>query len=288
MRKTIRRKIYDIIATDREKTLVGKIFDIFIIILIIFNVLLVILDTFNGFSKEVYFGLKETELFSIIIFTIEYLLRLWTADFIYPDLAPAKARLKYAFSFMAIIDFLAVLPFYIPFIIPIDLRVLRMVRLFRLLRIMKINRYTNALTSIGSVLKRKASQLISSMLVVFVLMVIASVLMYNIEYTAQPDVFQNAFSGLWWAIATLTTVGYGDIYPVTVLGKILSAIIALLGIGIVAVPTGIISAGFMENMEEKKTKDETKELAKEIAKEIIKEMKKAECIETPQTKEERR
>ncbi len=244
----IRRGVYSLIRDDDENNLAASIFDGFIIALIIVNVLLVILDTFKGLPEAVLSVFHFIEVFSIVIFTIEYLLRLWTADFIFPALRPMRARLKYAFSFMAIVDILAILPFYLPFVIPIDLRVLRMVRLLRLLRILKVNRYTNALSTVGNVIKRKAPQLISSMLVVLVLMIMASVLMYNIEYEAQPDVFENAFSGLWWAIATLTTVGYGDIYPITALGKLLSAVIALLGIGLVAVPTGIISAGFMENI----------------------------------------
>lgn len=160
---------------------------------------------------------------------------------------------------MAIIDLLAVLPFYIPFLIPIDLRVLRTLRVIRLLRLFKVNRYTSALSTIADVFKKKANQLISSMIVVSLLMVIASVLMYNVENAVRPDKFQNAFSGLWWAVATLTTVGYGDIYPVTAAGKILSAIIALLGIGLVAVPTGIISAGFTENLQEKQKEKEKEE-----------------------------
>lgn len=219
-----------------------------IIILIILNVFLLILDTFRGFSPLVYEILRHIETFSIIVFTVEYILRMWTSDLIYPEMKPSKARLKYAFSFMAIIDLLAILPFYLPFIFIIDLRVLRMLRLLRLLRIMKVNRYTSAISSVYIVIKRKSTQLISSILVVAILMVMSSVLIYNIEYEAQPLVFQNAFSGLWWALETLTTVGYGDIYPVTTIGKILSGIIALLGIGLVAVPTGIISAGFVEDI----------------------------------------
>ena len=117
-----------------------------------------------------------------------------------------------------------------------------------MLRIFKLNRYTNALSSVVNVLKKKKDQLLASMFVVILLMLISSILMYYCENEAQPDVFDNAFSGLWWAIATLTTVGYGDIYPVTILGKIISAFLALLGIGLVAVPTGIISAGFSEEV----------------------------------------
>ena len=129
-----------------------------------------------------------------------------------------------------------------------------MLRIIRLFRVFKINRYTNALSSIAKVFRNKQHELLSSIFVVLLLMIVASVLMYSIENSAQPDVFKNAFDALWWALATLTTVGYGDIYPITVLGKILSAIIAILGIGLVAVPTGIISAGFMEEIQEEKNK----------------------------------
>ena len=118
--------------------------------------------------------------------------------------------------------------------------------------IFKINRYTDALTNIFKVFKDKKHELLSSIFVVLLLMIVAAVLMYNIENTAQPEVFKNAFDALWWALATLTTVGYGDIYPVTALGKLLSAVIALLGIGLVAVPTGIISAGFVEELSKSK------------------------------------
>ncbi len=131
-------------------------------------------------------------------------------------------------------------------------------RVFRPLQLFKVNRYTKALTSIAEVFKRKAHQLVSSMLVVFMLMVVASVLMYNVEHDVQTEVFDNALSGLWWAVATLTTVGYGDIYPMTTAGRILSAIIALLGIGMVAVPTGIITAGFSEQIEKQGESDDEK------------------------------
>lgn len=149
---------------------------------------------------------------------------------------------------------MAILPFYLPMFFLIDLRVLRMLRIIRLFRVFKINRYTNALSSIAKVFRNKQHELLSSIFVVLLLMIVASVLMYSIENSAQPDVFKNAFDALWWALATLTTVGYGDIYPITVLGKILSAIIAILGIGLVAVPAGIISAGFMEEIQEEKNK----------------------------------
>lgn len=255
--KKIKKRIFEIIQTANKDDLASRIFDIGIIALILINVVLVIADTFTlPEAVSTAFGIVETV--SVVIFSAEYLCRVWTSDLLFPNLSPIRARVRYIFSFMAIIDLLAILPFYIPFLIPIDLRVLRMLRIVRLFRVFKLNRYTSALSTIATVFKKKKSQLISSIFVVLLLMIIAAVLMYSIESETQPDVFENAFSALWWAIATLTTVGYGDIYPVTVLGKILSAVIALLGIGLVAVPTGIISAGFMETIDHDDLHDEEK------------------------------
>ena len=213
---------------------------------------MVIIDTFNGLPSWYESFAYVVEVVSVIIFTIEYLMRVWTSVYIYPNKHPALSRLRYMVSFMAVIDLLAILPFYIPFLIPVDLRVLRALRMFRLLRIFKANRYFSAMRTIGDVLRSRASQLVSSFGVIFVLMIIASVLMCDVEKEAQPDKFSNAISGLWWAVATFTTVGYGDIYPITPMGKVLSGIIAILGIALAAVPTGIISAGFMEQISEHK------------------------------------
>lgn len=243
MYKRVKSKVFEIIETG--KSLPSKLFDIFIIALIILTLFVVIAETFN-IPNHLKAAFDYFEIISVAIFTVEYILRLWTADLLHPELSPLRARSKYIVSFMAIIDLLAILPFYFPFFIKIDLRALRALRVLRLLRIFKINRYTNALNTIGQVFKNKASQLISSIMIVGLLMIIASVLMYNIESTAQPDAFSNAIETMWWAVATLTTVGYGDVYPITAAGKILATIIAFLGIGMVAVPTGIITAGFSE------------------------------------------
>jgi len=253
--KKLRAAIYGLIRDGDDRNRAAALFDGVIITLIVINVVLVILDTFEGLPDGVYALFRNVEVISVFIFTVEYLMRLWTAPLKHAELRPLRAAVKHALSFMAIVDLLAILPFYLPFIFPIDLRVLRMVRLLRLLRLLKMNRYTTALSSIANVFRRKAAQLISSMFVVALLMVMSSVLMYTVENPEQPEVFRNAFSGLWWAVATFTTVGYGDIYPVTAAGRIISAVIALLGIGLVAVPTGIISAGFVEQMEHQKTVD---------------------------------
>lgn len=245
-----KKRTFQIIEKSQKGDILSTIFDYFIVILISLNVASVFFETFD---LSVYLNnfLRKFEIFSIIIFTIEYILRLLTSTLLYPDKNSFVARIKYIFSLMAIIDLVSILPFYLPFFFSVDLRVLRALRLFRLLRILKVNRYTHAMQKVLFVIKNKSTELISSIFVIFILMLISSVLMYSVESPVQPEVFKNGFSGLWWAVATFTTVGYGDIYPITSVGRFLSAIIALLGIGLVAVPTGIVSSGFMEaNSEE--------------------------------------
>lgn len=252
--KKLKQRIFQTIEPAEDGDLISKVFDLVIIGLIVVNISMVIAETFT-LPEKVKNVFSVLEVVSVAVFSLEYALRVWTANLLRPELTPAKARLRYVFSFMALMDLLAILPFYVPFIIPVDLRVLRTLRVTRLLRLFKVNRYTSALTTIGKVFKRKGAQLVASMFIVALLMLIAAVLMYNIENAAQPNTFRNAFDALWWAIATLTTIGYGDIYPITVGGKILSSVIAILGIGLIAVPTGIISAGFMETIESPEEKE---------------------------------
>lgn len=254
MYKKIKLRTHEILEVARPNDKASRAVDIGLMCLIMLNVALIIADTFELPPLAVKIG-GIVETISVVIFTIEYILRLWVADLSYPELPPIRARLKYIRSFAAIIDLISLLPSFIS-ALSANFMVLRMLRVLRLLRAFKLNRYTHALHDIGEVFRKKASQLVSSMLVVSFLMVISSVLMYDAEHEAQPEVFNNALSGLWWAIATLTTVGYGDIFPVTAIGRVMSAIIALLGIGLVAVPTGIITAGFSEQISQKQAEAE--------------------------------
>lgn len=254
MYKKIKLRTHEILEVARPNDKASRAVDIGLMFLIMLNVALIIADTFELPPLAVRIG-GIIETVSVVIFTIEYILRLWVADLSYPELPPIRARLKYIRSFAAIIDLISLLPSFIS-ALSANFMVLRMLRILRLLRAFKLNRYTHALHDIGEVFRKKASQLVSSMLVVSFLMVISSVLMYDAEHEAQPEVFNNALSGLWWAIATLTTVGYGDIFPVTAIGRVMSAIIALLGIGLVAVPTGIITAGFSEQISQKQAEAE--------------------------------
>lgn len=250
--KKLQQYTFILVRDDGVNVVAGKIFDGFIIALIIANTVFIALDSLTMPPWYVPIALVAEYVFTLV-FTLEYAMRIWIAPLYKPTVPAYKARLQYVFSFMALIDLVSIVPFYIPFVIPVDLRILRTLRIVRLLRVFKINRYTDSLSDIARVFRRKASQLLSSFFVVSLLLIVASVIMSNVENAAQPDKFENAFSGLWWAVATITTVGYGDIYPITPFGKVLSAIIAILGIAIVAVPSGIISAGFVEEMEEKRS-----------------------------------
>ena len=265
MYKTLKLRIFEIIEKAEKGDILSMIFDYFIISLICINSLSVCIETFpiSDRTEEL---LYKIELFSIIVFSLEYLLRVWTAEILYENISPFKAKIKYIFSFMALIDFFAIIPFYIPFVIKIDLRVLRMLRLIRLLRIVKVNRYTTALYKVLGVVRKKSSELISSIFILFILMLISSILIYYIESPVQPDVYKNALSGLWWSIAIFTSVWLGDIYPITTVSKILCALMAVIGVAIIAVPTGIISSGFVEGSSE--DDDERLKLLKEINKDL--------------------
>lgn len=245
MLKRWKKVVFEVIQPAVQPQGASRIFDLLILTLIFTSVVSVFLTTF-AFPRSWRAGLFLMEWVAVIVFTVEYLLRVWTADLLYPRLPPWRARLRYIRSGMALIDLIAILPSYLPMLIPVNLVGVRAIRLVRLLRIFKLNRYSQALLGIAEVFRRKSKEMLASLFFVAILLVIASLLIYYAEHDAQPEAFSNAFSGLWWAVATLTTVGYGDIYPVTAIGRVLGAVIAILGIGMVALPTGILSSGFME------------------------------------------
>lgn len=244
-------------AADGPYRRLSRAVDLFIMAMILLSVATVFALTFD-LPPRVARALTGIEPIAALIFTAEYLLRLWTADLLHPGLSPWRARVCYVRSGMATIDLLAILPFWLallPGLHPMSLMSLRTLRLLRLLRLFKLNRYIDALQAVSDVFRQRFHQLMASMFFVLVLMIIASLMMFAVEHDAQPDRFRNAFSGFWWAVATLTTVGYGDIYPITVAGRLLGAAIALLGVGMVAIPTGILSSGFMERLNAQRRAD---------------------------------
>ena len=185
------------------------------------------------------------EMITMVIFLVEYAFRIWTANYLYQGKTPFVAKLCFVKSFYGVVDLLTFLPYFMPFVFSgaVAFKMFRVVRIFRLFR---INAQYDAFNVITDVLKDKKNQIVSSIFLVMVIMMGSSLCMYGLEHEVQPENFKNAFSGIWWSMSTLLTVGYGDIYPVTVGGKMMAIIIAFLGVGMVAIPTGIISAGFVE------------------------------------------
>lgn len=241
----LRRRIFNIIQIGNKQDLPSWLFDWFIIIVICLNLFATIFETFK--EAQPYMPILRTiELVTVIIFIIEYILRLWTADFLYPEKKRLHARIAFIFSFFGIIDLCTFFPYLLPFVFPRGAVAFRIFRVIRIFRLFQINTQYNAFNVIINVLNEKKTQILSSVFLILILMVASSLCMYSLEHEAQPESFENAFSGIWWSMSTLLTVGYGDIYPVTTLGKLMAIVIAFLGVGMVAIPTGIISAGFVE------------------------------------------
>lgn len=202
-----------------------------------------------------------------MIFTIEYLLRLWSSN-VEPNYAGfLYGRLKFAFTPLALVDLLAIMPFFLVFL-GLDFRFIRMVRLVRILRIAKLGRYMNAWKILGRVAKARREELVITSILLLFLLVISSSLMYYAENEMQPDKFPSILSTMWWAIATLTTVGYGDVYPVTAVGRLMGGIIAVLGVGFVALPTGILGSGFVEEIQKRQTNRHCPHCGREISEEL--------------------
>ena len=238
-----RKRIFEIIQIGNREDFPSRAFDIGLVIAIVANITVLILDTFDELSA--YDGLfRVIEIVTVLIFCIEYALRIWTADILYPEEKKrGKAILRFILSFDGLVDLLTILPFF--FLSGMGaFRFLRVARIFHLFR---INTQYESFQVITSVIREKRNAILYSVFIIIVLILAASLTMYSVEHAAQPEAFRNAFSGIWWSVSTVFTVGYGDIYPITVLGRVLGVIITFLGVGAVAIPTGILSAGFVEH-----------------------------------------
>lgn len=248
---SIRQRTWEIVEPAKGGGNPSRIFGMFILSLIFLNVLAVIIGSVESIQSRWGRFLSAFEVFSVAVFTIEYLARLWSCIVDPRYSGFLRGRVRLALRAMSIVDLLAILPFYLPFC-GADLRSLRVLRLLRILRVAKIARYYASLDLIRHVFRSRKEELVLSTALMGLLLVVSSSLLFYCENTAQPDAFSSIPATMWWSVTTLTTVGYGDMYPVTILGKFCASVVALLGIGMFALPTGIIGAGFVEAIQKRK------------------------------------
>ncbi len=244
---TLRRRLYLILEPTEKGGILERVFEFLLIIIIILNIVAIVMDSVDGYQLKYQALFRNFEIFSVIFFTLEYALRLYSIveNSKYKD--PVKGRLKFASTPLAVIDLLAFAPFYFTFL-PFDLRFLRIFRLMGLFRMFKVARYLHALTVFRRVVYDRREQLVLSIILIMFMLVIISTIMFYVEHEAQPAVFSSIPATMWWGIATLTTVGYGDMVPITALGKMLGGMFAVIGFGLLALPAGILSSGFFEIM----------------------------------------
>ena len=240
-----KKRIFNIIQIGSRSDVPSYAFDIGIVIVILVNLFVTFFSTFDQ-AKGYESILDAAELVTVIIFAVEYILRVWTSQYLYPEKSKAKAALSFALSASGLIDLFSFLPYFLPVFFPAGAVAFRMFRVIRIFKLFRVNAQYDAFNVIVDVIKEKKNQLISSMCIVMIFMLATSMCMYSVEHEAQPEQFQNAFSGLWWSASTLLTIGYGDVYPITTVGKMLAILISFLGVGLVAIPTGIISAAFVD------------------------------------------
>ena len=267
--KTLVFQILD--EDDKAQHPLNKPVGFAIMALIVLSIIAVVIESDQFMSTAYHTGFYDFEVIAVAIFTVEYLARLWTSGLKHPHLSRWQAAVKFVFSPMAIIDFLAIAPFYFELglmaygvTMIMDTRFLRVLRLMRLMRLFKLNRYNDSMKLIGNVLREEKEKMFVTLFMVGILLVLSAALIFMVEHDVQPDKFPNIYTSMWWSIATLTTVGYGDVYPITPTGRILAGVIALLGIGLVALPTGILASSFVAhlrdplNKKEKAPKEEEK------------------------------
>jgi voltage-gated potassium channel len=228
-----------------------KAVDTFIIMLIAFNVVSVIVQTEAAIDAEYQAFFQINETISTFIFSVEYVLRIWLSDLQAKYRGAIRGRARYARSPMSLVDFIAIVPFFLQFI-EMDLRIARAIRLMRLIRILKMGRYARAVTTLYAVISRKKEELAITVFVSVMILVLSASCMFFAENAAQPEAFRSIPSTMWWAVVTLTSVGYGDVSPITGIGKLVGAVVCMVGVLVVALPTGILASGFMEVMREQR------------------------------------
>lgn len=252
MFESAKLRVHDILVETDDNEKIDKVVAFGLMMLIVANVIAFVLETVDSLNQQYGAFFQTFELISLAIFSVEYLLRLWVAPLNPRYTGRFAGRIRYALTPMALIDLLAIAPAFLPLLFAMDLRVVRILRIFRLFRLLKMGRYVESLNTMDDVIRSKKEELLVTTVMIATLLLFAGSLMYLVENDAQPDKFPDIPSALWWGIATLTTVGYGDVFPVTPLGRLLGGLIAFLGIGIFALPTGILATGFTEELQKRR------------------------------------
>lgn len=248
---TTRKYVSDLLLTHAIETRAELVIRMFMGMLIILSVIAVILDTEPSISRQFHVTFRFLEYTAAVFFTIEYFFKLWSCVELPKYRRPILGRMRYMISFFAVVDLVSVLPFFLVESGMEGFLSLRALMLFRIVRILKFGQYSRSMALILRVLKKKRSDIAMAMFIVTVLLIISSSIMYYVEHTAQPIAFQSIPRAMWWGVATLLTIGYGDVYPITAWGKICASLISMLGISIVAIPPGIIVSGFIEELHKK-------------------------------------
>ena len=261
MTKQLKYKLYDIL--EEPTGLDTKIINLFLTLLIGLNGIAVILETVETIYNQYQVQFAYFELFSIAIFTLEYLLRVWVCNINPRYSGTMKGRIRYLTSSSAMIDLFSFLPFYLPILFP-DLRLIRILRFFRIFRLFKLGRYSKSIRILYRTFRAKKEALIVTFMMAFMILIFAAGIMYYVEHEVQPEVFPDIPSAMWYAVVTLTTVGYGDAYPKTGVGKLFGALIAFVGIGLFALPTGILASGFSDEISKERKKECCPHCGKEL------------------------
>ena len=262
--RTFRQQIYSMLNEDAYSGEIQHIIDVALVGLIFFSVVAVVMESVEEIHAVMEFEFHYFDRFSVFVFSAEYLLRVFTAVENPKTPRPVLGRLRYMVGPTQIIDLLSVLPFYLTLFIQIDLRFLRVMRL---LRILKLTRYSTAMTTVIEVITEELPSLGAALFVLMLITIFSASVMYLVEHEAQPDKFTSIPMAMYWAIITLTSIGYGDLYPVTPLGQFLTMIMACVGLGMIALPTGILATGFNEKL--RKRAEAFKELIEEKAKDGV-------------------
>jgi len=258
MAESYKLRVYEILEATQADDRIAEAVNIFLLVLVVLNVAAVVLETVDSIyeANKIFFHYFSD--ISIIIFTIEYLLRIWSCDMDPHYRSPILGRIKYALTPLALIDLLVIMPLYITLAFPTDHKLLRSLRILWTFRLLKLHRYSDSLQTIMDVIRAQKNELAMSFTAIIFFMVLSSTVVFFLEHDAQPKEFPSIPATMWWAVLTMTTIGE-DIYPVTTAGKVVGGLIIILGVATFALPTSILTSGFVDELQRRREEKEAKE-----------------------------